>query len=81
MPEARTQQEVLDRLAAKAKTMQNPGAWLIAWSYQPEFQGNSTLTREDLDPIFDGHPRLIENLSMHIFDTNSNGLEQVGLYE
>jgi predicted amidohydrolase YtcJ len=79
IPGAATKQEVLDRLAAQAKTMKNPGSWLIAWGYQPEFYGNSPLTRKDLDPISNGHPMLIENLSMHIFYTNSEGLEQVGL--
>jgi len=39
---------------------------LVAWGYQPEFYGNSPLTRADLDPISNGHPIFIENLSMHI---------------
>jgi len=72
----KTKQEVLDRIkaaAAKLKPTDDAGnpVWLIAWGYQPEFYNNAPLTRADLDPVSDGHPVFIENLSMHIYYANS----------
>jgi predicted amidohydrolase YtcJ len=55
------------------------GTWLVAWGYQPEFYGNSPLTRADLDPISNGHPMFIENLSMHIYYVNSKAFELAGM--
>ena len=52
---------------------------MVAWGYQPEFYGNSPLTRDDLDPISNGHPMLIENLSMHIYYANSKAFEIAGI--
>ncbi len=74
-----TKQAVLNRLKAAAAKMPADGGWLIAWGYQPEFYGNSPLTRADLDPIADGHPIFIENLSMHIYYANSKAFELAGI--
>jgi predicted amidohydrolase YtcJ len=52
---------------------------LLAWGYQPEFYGDSPLTRADLDPISNGHPIFIENLSMHIYYANSKAFEIAGI--
>ena len=52
---------------------------MLAWGYQPEFYDNSPLTRADLDPISNGHPIFIENLSMHIYYANSRAFEIAGV--
>ncbi|MGD9503016.1 MAG: amidohydrolase family protein, partial [Methyloceanibacter sp.] len=66
-----TKEAVLARLKDAAAKMAADGSWLVAWGYQPEFYGNAPLTRSDLDPISNGHPVMIENLSMHIYYANS----------
>jgi predicted amidohydrolase YtcJ len=60
-------QAVIERIRDAAAKIPADGSWLVAWGYQPEFYGNSPLTRADLDPISNGHPIFIENLSMHIY--------------
>jgi hypothetical protein len=74
-----TKQDVLNRLKEAAAKMPASGGWLIAWGYQPEFYNNSPLTRADLDPISNGHPMFIENLSMHIYYANSKAFEISGI--
>src|SRR6266849_3691114 len=51
-----TKQAVIEQLRNAAAKMPADGRWLVAWGYQPEFYGNSPLTRADLDPISNGHP-------------------------
>src|SRR5262249_46327349 len=58
---AETKQAVIERLQDMAARLPPDGRWLVAWGYQPEFYGNSPLTRADLDPISHGHPIFIEN--------------------
>ena len=74
-----TKQAVVDRLRDAAAKAPADGRWLLAWGYQPEFYGNSPLTRADLDPISSGHPIFIENLSMHIYYANSKAFEAAGI--
>ena len=74
-----TKQAALERLKEAAAQMPADGKWLVAWGYQPEFYGNSPLTRDDLDPISNNHPMLIENLSMHIYYANSKAFEIAGI--
>jgi len=74
-----TKAAVLERLKEAAAKMPADGNWLVAWGYQPEFYDNSPLTRADLDPISNGHPMLIENLSMHIYYANSKAFEIAGI--
>ena len=74
-----TKQAVIERLREAASKMQGDGRWLIAWGYQPEFYDNAPLTRADLDPISNGHPVFIENLSMHIYYANSKAFEIAGI--
>jgi predicted amidohydrolase YtcJ len=74
-----TKQAVLGRLKEAAAKLPADGRWLIAWGYQPEFYGNSPLTRADLDPVSNGHPVFIENLSMHIYYANSKAFEIAGI--
>jgi len=75
----KTKQEVIERIRDAAAKMPADGRWLIAWGYQPEFYDNSPLTRTDLDPVSNGHPIFIENLSMHIYYANSKAFEIVGI--
>jgi predicted amidohydrolase YtcJ len=74
-----TKQAVLDRIRDAAAKVPADGRWLVAWGYQPEFYGNSPLTRADLDPISNGHPVFIENLSMHIYYANSKAFQLAGV--
>ena len=74
-----TKQAVIERLRNAAAKMPADASWLVAWGYQPEFYGNSPLTRADLDPISNGHPVFIENLSMHIYYVNSKAFEIAGI--
>jgi predicted amidohydrolase YtcJ len=74
-----TKQAVTARLQNAAAKMPADGRWLVAWGYQPEFYGDSPLTRADLDPISNGHPIFIENLSMHIYYANSKAFEIAGI--
>jgi predicted amidohydrolase YtcJ len=74
-----TKREVIERLRRAAAQLPSDGSWLVAWGYQPEFYGNSPLTRADLDPISNGHPMFIENLSMHIYYANSRAFEIAGI--
>jgi predicted amidohydrolase YtcJ len=74
-----TKQAVIERLRDAAAKTPEDGRWLVAWGYQPEFYGNSPLTRADLDPISNGHPVFIENLSMHIYYANSKAFEITGI--
>jgi predicted amidohydrolase YtcJ len=73
-----TKQAVLDRLKEAAAGLPADGRWMLAWGYQPEFYNNAPLTRADLDPISNGHPIFIENLSMHIYYANSKAFEIAG---
>jgi len=72
-------QAVIEQLRNAAAKIPADGRWLVAWGYQPEFYGNSPLTRADLDPISNGHPIFIENLSMHIYYVNSKAFEITGI--
>jgi predicted amidohydrolase YtcJ len=74
-----TKQAVLDRLKEAAAKLPNDGSWLVGWGYQPEFYADSPLTRADLDPISNGHPIFVENLSMHIYYANSKAFEIAGI--
>jgi hypothetical protein len=74
-----TKQAVVERIRDAAAKIPADGRWLVAWGYQPEFYGNSPLTRADLDPISNGHPIFIENLSMHIYYANSKAFEIAGI--
>jgi len=74
-----TKAAVIERLRNAAAKIPADGRWLVAWGYQPEFYGNSPLTRADLDPISNGHPFFIENLSMHIYYVNSKALDLAGV--
>jgi predicted amidohydrolase YtcJ len=74
-----TKQAVIEQLRNAVAKIPADGRWLVAWGYQPEFYGNSPLTRADLDPISNGHPIFIENLSMHIYYVNSKALEIAGI--
>jgi predicted amidohydrolase YtcJ len=74
-----TKEAVIERLRNAAAKMPADGRWLVAWGYQPEFYGNSPLTRADLDPISNGHPFFIENLSMHIYYVNSKAFDVAGI--
>jgi predicted amidohydrolase YtcJ len=73
-----SKQAVVERLRETAAKLDN-GKWLIAWGYQPEFYDNAPLTRADLDPVSNGHPVFIENLSMHIYYANSTAFEIAGI--
>ena len=70
---------MIERLRNAAAKVPADGRWLVAWGYQPEFYGNSPLTRADLDPISNGHPFFIENLSMHIYYVNSKAFDVAGI--
>jgi predicted amidohydrolase YtcJ len=74
-----TKQAVIERLQGAVAKLPADGRWLLAWGYQPEFYGNSPLTRADLDPISNGHPIFIENLSMHIYYANTKAFELAGI--
>ena len=74
-----TKAAVIERLRNAAAKIPADGRWLVAWGYQPEFYDNSPLTRADLDPISNGHPFFIENLSMHIYYVNSKALDIAGV--
>ena len=74
-----TKQAVLERLKDAAAKLPADGRGLIGWGYQPEFYEDSPLTRADLDPISNGHPMFIENLSMHIYYANSKAFEIAGI--
>ena len=74
-----TKQAVLDRLKEAAAKMPADGRWVVGWGYQPEFYADSPLTRADLDPISNGHPIFVENLSMHIYYANSKAFEIAGI--
>jgi predicted amidohydrolase YtcJ len=74
-----TKEAVIEQLRNVAAKIPADGRWLVAWGYQPEFYGNSPLTRTDLDPISNGHPFFIENLSMHIYYVNSKALDIAGV--
>jgi predicted amidohydrolase YtcJ len=74
-----TKQAVLERLKDATARLPADGRWVLAWGYQPEFYDNSPLTRADLDPISNGHPIFIENLSMHIYYANSKAFEITGI--
>jgi predicted amidohydrolase YtcJ len=74
-----TKQAVIERLQGAVAKLPADGRWVLAWGYQPEFYGNSPLTRADLDPISNGHPIFIENLSMHIYYANSRAFEIAGI--
>jgi predicted amidohydrolase YtcJ len=74
-----TKQAVIERLQGAVAKLPADGRWVLAWGYQPEFYGNSPLTRTDLDPISNGHPIFIENLSMHIYYANSRAFEIAGI--
>lgn len=75
----KTKDDVLARIKDAASKLTPADAWLIAWGYQPEFYNDAPLTRADLDPITDGHPAFIENLSMHIYYANSKAFEVAGI--
>jgi predicted amidohydrolase YtcJ len=74
-----TKAAVIERLRNAAAQLPADGSWLLAWGYQPEFYGNAPLTRADLDPVSNGHPIFIENLSMHIYYANSRAFEIAGI--
>jgi predicted amidohydrolase YtcJ len=74
-----TKAAVIARLRNAAAQLPADGSWLVAWGYQPEFYGNSPLTRADLDPISNGHPIFVENLSMHIYYANSKAFYIAGI--
>ena len=74
-----TKEAVVERLKDAAAKLPADGRWLVGWGYQPEFYGDSPLTRADLDPVSNGHPMLIENLSMHIYYANSKAFEIAGI--
>jgi predicted amidohydrolase YtcJ len=74
-----TKAAVIERLRNAAAQLTADASWLVGWGYQPEFYGNSPLTRADLDPISKGHPIFIENLSMHIYYANSKAFEVAGI--
>jgi predicted amidohydrolase YtcJ len=74
-----TKQAVIARLREAVAKLPADGRWVLAWGYQPEFYGNAPLTRADLDPISNGHPVFIENLSMHIYYANSKAFELAGI--
>jgi hypothetical protein len=74
-----TKQAVLDRLKEAVAKLPADGRWLLGWGYQPEFYADSPLTRADLDPISNGHPIFVENLSMHIYYANSKAFEIAGI--
>lgn len=71
--------EVVARLKEAAQKLASDETWLIGWGYQPEFYDNAPLTREDLDPVSNGHPVFIENLSMHIYYANSKAFAIAGI--
>ena len=70
-----SKQAVINRIRDTVAKLPADGRWVLAWGYQPEFYNNSPLTRADLDPISNGHPVFIENLSMHIYYANSKAFE------
>jgi predicted amidohydrolase YtcJ len=74
-----TKQAVIERLQGAVAKLPADERWVLAWGYQPEFYGSSPLTRADLDPISNGHPIFIENLSMHIYYANSKAFEIAGI--
>ena len=49
-----TKEAVVERLKDAAAKLPADGRWLVGWGYQPEFYGESPLTRADLDPSFGG---------------------------
>ena len=49
-----TKEAVVERLKDAAAKLPADGRWLVGWGYQPEFYGDSPLTRADLDPSFGG---------------------------
>jgi predicted amidohydrolase YtcJ len=74
-----TKAAVIERLRNAAAQLPADGSWLVGWGYQPEFYDNAPITRADLDPISDGHPVFIENLSMHLYYANSKAFEIAGI--
>lgn len=76
-----TKEAVLARLKEAAAKLPADGKWVVGWGYQPEFYNDSPLTRADLDPISNGHPIFVENLSMHIYYANSKAFDIAGIGE
>jgi predicted amidohydrolase YtcJ len=57
-----------------------PGAWVVAWGYDPTLiAGPPTITTQDLDPFSPHNPVLIVNLSTHIAYVNSQTFAAVGV--
>jgi predicted amidohydrolase YtcJ len=74
-----TEAKVIARLRDAVARLPADGSWLVAWGYQPEFYDNAPITRADLDPISNGHPIFVENLSMHTYYANSKAFEIAGV--
>jgi predicted amidohydrolase YtcJ len=81
MARFRTVDEVLDRLAERAKDSQK-GEWIVVRNFDPSVQeGLDALTFSELDPISTDHPIFVLNASGHLAYANSKAFDVAGILE
>lgn len=73
--------DVVARLSAKEKQMQDPDAPLLGWGLDPIYMDNVRMTRADLDRVSTTRPVGIMHASGHILNVNTKGLELAGLFK
>jgi len=77
-PGAKTLDEVITRLTHAQASLDDPGAALAGWGFDPIYFDNRRCVREDLDRISTTRPVGMMHASGHIINANSAALNAVG---
>lgn len=73
--------DVVAMLKRKNAEIDDPGAPLVAWCFDPIYFGGRRMTREDLDSVSTTRPVLVLHASLHITNVNQAFVDQVGWQE
>ena len=74
--------EMQSRIAAYAKTLDDPNAWILGGGWDHTKWASKTLpTRQDLDAVTGTHPAFLERVDGHIAVANTAALKAAGIDE
>lgn len=78
-PKVETMAEIVEKVRQAAQDAK-PGEWIVGFGWDDaKLKGRRYVTRQDLDPVSNGHPVYLVHVSGHLATANSKALELAGI--
>jgi predicted amidohydrolase YtcJ len=78
-PGAGSSEAVIERLAAIEADLDDDGAPLVGWGFDPNFVAGRRLDKEHLDQVSNRRPVIVIHSNFHLLTANSVALEKAGI--